>query len=122
MLESISKFEFAKALIANLPAVQRFNCTGCQFKSTEHQCLLLSTEEKLQLWFDNLLALVDERHVTQEIEKNAVFFYFIKKKSLEQFIGKISDDDWCTEMKTDKWKTSLLETAIRLTHLKSRFR
>ena len=121
LLESISKFEFAKALIANLPAVQRFNCIGCQLKSTEHQCLLLSTEEKLQLWFDNLLAMVEERHVTQEIEKHCSVFDFIEKKSLEQFIGKISDNDLCIEMKTDKWKTSLLETAIRLTHLESRF-
>ena len=44
LLESISKFEFAKALIAYLPAVQRFTCTGCQCKSTERQCLLLTTD------------------------------------------------------------------------------
>ena len=29
-LESISKIEYAKAVIANLPAVQRANCPGCQ--------------------------------------------------------------------------------------------
>ena len=101
--------------------MQIFNCIGCQFKSTEHQCLLLSTEEKLKRWFDNLLALVNEHPVLQEIEKHCSVFYFIEKKILEQFIGELSDDDWRIGMKTDRWKTSLLETAIRLTHLETRF-
>ena len=59
--------------------------------------------------------------LVKKLKKHCSVFDFIEKKSLEQFIGKISDDDWCTEMKTDKWKTSLLETAVRPTHLESRF-
>ena len=121
LMESVLKFEYAKALIAGVPSVQRFNCTGCQCKSQDHQCLLLSIEEKLQHWFPDLLAFIDEAHVIQEISAICSAFDFIDKTMLEDFSSKLWDDDWRMAMKTEKWKAALLETAIRLTRLESRF-
>ena len=47
-MESVIKIEYAKALIASVTSVQKFNCSACQCKSLEHQCLVLTMEEKTQ--------------------------------------------------------------------------
>ena len=54
--------------------------------------------------------------------KNATAFLILsREKCLEQFLGELPDNDWQIEMKTDRWKTSLLERTIRIVHLESRF-
>lgn len=121
LFESVLKFEYAKALLTKLPSAQKFYCSGCQWKTEEHQCLKLSTDQQLELWFDNLLALIDEGFIIQAIRKNISAFDFINEGLCHDFIDKLSNDQWRIEMKTEKWKNSLLETAIRLTHLESRF-
>ena len=120
-MEPVLKFEYAKGLIASVASIQRFNCTGCQCKSPDHQCLSLSMEEKLQLWFEDLLAFIDEGPVIQEIGVFCSAFEFIDQTLLQEFTSKLLDDDWRLQMKTDKWKESLLKTAIRITRLESRF-
>ena len=44
LLDSVFKVEYAKALVANLPTVQRFKCSGCQM-NIQHECIGASTEE-----------------------------------------------------------------------------
>lgn len=120
LLESILKMEYAKALIANLPTVQNTNCLGCQL-GKPHQCVELSTEQKLHLWFDELLALVDEGRIIQEYTKLSEPLDCIDTKLQENFISKLWDDDWRIQMKTTQWKSSLIETAIRVIKLETRF-
>ena len=120
-MQNFLKVEYARALIAGIPSVQRFNCDGCQFKSQDHHCIMLYTEEKIQLWFESLLAFIDEGHVIQEISVICGTLECIEQTVLQEFISKLSDDDWRIQMKTDIWKADLLQTAIRLSRLESRF-
>ena len=120
LLESILKMEYAKALIVNLPTVQNIKCLGCQ-RGQPHQCLELSTEQKIHLWFDDLLALVDEGYVIQEYIKLSEPLDSIDTKLRENFKTNLFDDDWRIQMKTTQWKNSLLETANRVIKLDTRF-
>lgn len=121
LFESVIKFEYAKALLSNLPSATKFYCTGCQLKTIEHQCLMLTTDQQLELWFDNLLALVDEGYIIQAIKKSTFAFDFIDEELRHDFIDKLTNDQFRIEMKTEDWKNSLLQTAIRISHLESRF-
>lgn len=82
-LESIFKIEYAKAVIANLPAVQRANCPGCQTNHSleVHQCLC-STEEKIKIWFEDLLAVVDDAHVVEQYIKCSELLDCIEAKAV----------------------------------------
>ena len=90
-------------------------------KTVDHECIMLSTEQQLELWFDNLLSLIDEGHVIQAIRKNIAAFDFIDADVSKDFIDKLSNDELRVGMKTEKWKKSLLQTAIRVYQLESRF-
>lgn len=125
LLHSILKIEYAKALIGNLSVLESSNCYGCQMKLEEHHCPLVypySAEEKLHLWFEDLLALIDEYKVIREYTKISEAFTYIDRNALELFETKILDNEWRIEMKTAQWKKSLEETAIRLIKLEARFR
>lgn len=123
LLESLLKIEYAKALIANLPSIQNINCLGCQsVQSQAHECCFaFPIEQKLHLWFDDLLALVNEEHVIQECIKLSETLECINMQLQCDFKTKVMDNDWRIQMKTPVWKKALLETTIRLLHLESRF-
>ena len=52
-----------------MPTVQRAKCYGCQTNDSveqQHQCLLYSLDEKLHLWFDDVVARVNENQVAEQ--------------------------------------------------------
>lgn len=107
LLQSVLKIEYAKALIGNLTAIESSNCYGCQKKLEEHHCPLVypyAVEEKLHLWFEDLLAMVDEHTVIRKYTKNSEAFTCIDRNALELFESKILNDQWRIEMKTAYWK------------------
>ena len=119
LLESVFKVEYAKALIANLPAVQRFRFSGCQM-NTQHDCISASTEEKICMWFEDLLAMVDESRVVEQYCLYTEFLDCVDRKDLEEFKSNLLDFEWLINMKTENWKLKLKEAAVRL-ELESRF-
>lgn len=80
-----------------------------------------SSEEKLRLWFEDLLSLVNENYIARESKKFSEAIGCIDRAVVQDFQTKLSDCDWWIQIKTDIWKKSVLETAIRLVKLESRF-
>lgn len=124
-LESILKIEYAKAIIVNIPAVQRINCPGCQANSTLeqlHQCLSITTEEKLKAWFNDILAVLDDAQVIEQYMKCTELLDCIETKTKEHFKARISDFQWLLMLKgSDKWRQTVKNAAIKLVQLEARF-
>ena len=74
------------------------------------------------MWFEDLLAMVDESRVVEQYCQYTEFLDFVDGKELGKFKSKLLDFEWLINMKTENWKLKLKEAAVRLVKLESRFR
>ncbi|WAR26051.1 hypothetical protein MAR_011755 [Mya arenaria] len=66
LLESYFDFFYAKEISKNMYLVFRKKCFGCQnacLSQSDHTCLTLTDKQQLELYFDDILAEVDESDI-----------------------------------------------------------
>ena len=64
MITSYLDVFYAEEILAHLPAVVRRMCEGCLIDSLsqrDHTCIDINAQEQLSLYFDDILAVIDER-------------------------------------------------------------
>lgn len=100
-------------------------CYGCVVdhpSQIQHQCVILSDEEKVQLCFNDMLQKVDENEILQKWDEAINDLDCISPEIVGSYKLKIFCDEWrLNEMKTQSWKEYICHKVIRLVKLQRCF-
>lgn len=124
LLQSYFDFFYAKEIRDKMRPVLKAKCLGCQnarLSQTDHDCLTLTDEQQLNLYFDDVLLDVDETDILQRWQ-DAVSVLDISSELIDMFKLKIYCKDWReTDMKTLQWRNKMINMTVRLLMIEKRF-
>lgn len=124
VLEFYFDFFYAEEILANLQMTIRINCQGCQsgaLSQLDHTCLTLTKSQHLELYFDDILRLVDELNVLFKWNNAISKLSNISSEQVDMFKLKVYCRDWRdTDMKTDAWKLRMRKMVSQLSSLNRR--
>lgn len=124
LLQSYFDFFYAKEIRDKMRPVFKAKCLGCQnafLSQTDHDCLTLTDEQQLNLYFDDVLLDVDETDILQRW-RDAISVLDTSSELIDMFKLKIYCKDWReTDMKTLQWKNKMINMTVRLLAIEKRF-
>lgn len=124
LLQSYFDFFYAKEICERIHSVFKKRCYGCQhscLSQTNHTCLTLSNKQLLELYFDDVLSVIDECDILMRWEAS-VSGLDVSPELFEMYKLKMYCKDWReTDMKTSKWKTKMINMTVQLLKLGNRF-
>ena len=110
---------YAKALLDSSDDVIKEPCSGCHIKhpsQTGHSCLMLKRKELMFLYFDLILAKVDDNAIILDWDEE------VSKSSVSpELVVQYKEQVLFEHFKTEKWKKYTLKMVNRLSKLESRF-
>lgn len=88
----------------------------------QHQCVMWSEEEKIQLCFEDMLQKVDENAILQKWDETVNDLECVSPEIVAAYKLKVFCDEWrSNEMKTPSWKEYICQMVIRLAKLERSF-
>lgn len=124
LLQSYFDFFYAKEIRDKMRPVFKAKCLGCQnafLSQTDHDCLTLTDEQQLNLYFDDVLLDVDETDILQRW-RDAISVLDTSSELIDMFKLKIYYKDWReTDMKTLQWRNKMINMTVRLLAIEKRF-
>lgn len=124
LLQSYFDFFYAKEIRDKMRPVFKAKCLGCQnafLSQTDHDCLTLTDEQQLNLYFDDVLLDVDETDILQRW-RDAISVLDTSSELIDMFKLKIYCKDWReTDMKTLQWRNKMINMTVRLLAIEKRF-
>lgn len=124
LLESYFDFIYAEEIIDIISSVFEKMCIGCKYgylSQLEHTCLM-STKERLEMYFDNILSEVDELCVIDKWYKKVLMISAISPSTVNMYKLKLNCIDWREGvMKTTTWKRRMIQRVLTIQKLENRF-
>ena len=124
LLQSYFDFFYAKEIRDKMRPVFKAKCLGRQnafLSQTDHDCLTLTDEQQLNLYFDDVLLDVDETDILQRW-RDAISVLDKSSELIDMFKLKIYCKDWReTDMKTLQWRNKMINMTVRLLAIEKRF-
>ena len=102
--------------------VVRRLCEGCQIESlsqTDHSCVLLSQQQQLILYFENILSEIDECDIL--INWREAASQIVTPEYIAMYELKLNCPDWRQTMKTPSWKKRIMQLTSQLRSLDKYF-
>lgn len=123
LLETYFDFIYAEAIMNEMIGVFRNNCTGCQrgnLSQTNHACLMLSEQQQLELYFEDILTKVNEMDILRQWDSAVSVLHDISSELVTMYRLKIGCRDWReTDMKTLEWRSKIYRLTCQLIRLKN---
>lgn len=124
LMQSYFDFFYAKEISRIMYTVFKKKCEGCQhscLSQMDHTCLTLSNKQLLELYFEDILNIIDECDILMRWEAS-ISALDVSPELLEMYKLKIYCKDWReTDMKTSNWKTKMINMTVQLLKLERRF-
>ena len=123
LMDSYFDFLYARALYNCLAPTVKQNCYGCEVdhpSQLQHYCLMYDVEEHIYMYFDDMMAAVDEDNILLSWSE-IVDTLDVPPELLAMHKLKIYDKDWLATMKTDQWKTKHRKMLLSITRIERRF-
>lgn len=124
LLQSYFDFFYAKEIGDNMFSVFRKKCFGChnsRLSQMDHTCVTLTTDQQLELYFEDVLMEVDESDILAKWNE-AASVLDVSSQLIEMFKLKIYCKDWReADMKTLEWRTKIINMTIQLLRIERRF-
>ena len=120
LLESYLDFFYAKEILYRLPLVLKRTCEGCLWDSlsqTDHTCLNLIKRQKLSLYFEDVLSVIDEQDIMLKWREAVSPLEDVSPAFLAIYQLKLNCVDWRETMKTPDWKYRLIKLSAQLLRL-----
>ena len=125
LLDSYFEFFYAKEIIDVMTDVFKKKCDGCKdgaLSQLNHQCLMLSTKEQLELYWDYVLREINEIRVIEKWYGTVYMLDSVPIEVIDLYKSKLDCRDWRdTDMKMGSWKNRLIKMAISIMKLEKRF-
>ena len=122
LLNSYLDFFYAKEILWCQPQIVRRMCEGCQIESlsqTDHSCVLLSQQQQLILYFENILSEIDECDIL--IKWREAASQIATPEYIAMYELKLNCPDWRQTMKTPSWKKRIMQKTSQLRSLDKYF-
>ena len=108
-----------------MTGVFKNKCDGCKnaaLSQLDHQCLMLSTKEQLELYWDYVLGEINEDRVIEKWYGTVYMMDSIPIEVIDLYKLKLDCRDWRdTDMKTELWKKRLINMTVSIFQLEKRF-
>ena len=122
LLQSYFDFFYAMEILEKMTDVVNAKCVGCVINSLsqmDHSCLALSKTDKLKLFFEDILLVVDENEILRNWEHSTSLLEVDEIAGL--FRLKIYCRDWRdTDMKSLVWKSKMIRMTEQLLRLENK--
>lgn len=125
LLESYWDFFYARNMMDAASAVIKRTCTGCEngyLSQREHSCLSMTKREQLELYFDDIVQSINEEDIILQWYEAVSHIETCPPEVVSLYKMKLKCYDWReTDMKSEHWKKTIINTCVRLYHLENRF-
>lgn len=124
LLDSYFDFLYAQDIFKQMNVVVKRNCVGCReglLSQRDHPCLSETNKKLLDLYFEEILKLIDEEDIVHRWYQNVICLD-ISRELIELYQLKIKCKDWrAVEMKTPTWRRKIINMTVDIISLENRF-
>ena len=120
MVTSYLDVVYAEEILAHLPEVVRRMCEGCLIDSLsqrDHTCIDINAQEQLTLYFDDILAVIDERDILSKWKDAVASLKDVSQEYLARVELQVNRHN---TVKPTAWRQRMLTFATRIHHLNKR--
>lgn len=125
LLDSYFDFFYAKAITSSMYSVFKKMCFGCKkgyLSQMDHSCLSLSDREQLELYFDDIIKVIDEDEILIKWNEAVSCMADISPALIAMYKLKIDCKDWRTaDMKNQSWKSKTIKMVFQILRLDKQF-
>ena len=124
LLESYFDFFYAREIINKMHFVLRQKCSGCRrgyLSQLDHECLTMKEQDRLELYFDDILREVDESSILHNWSAAVSVMSNILSALVAMSKLKFFCRDWReTDMKSPAWRARMKGMVTQIASLNRR--